>query len=185
MYHRVSSFNTRGLGSHFPAKSKDGPRRWHCERTIYAVHMMPSSASFGAHIIRSFPQEKINPICQVACWPHVGGIWWPEYRLDWVNGMWSGMDGIMTLLYYCLPQLISPLLLCSYLFLLIFHWQWFNINTFTIHRDWILYGWDPFAFIWWNVGFMDCASFPTTILYPLWESYWGWWAMSYKSVSVD
>ncbi len=181
----MSSFNTGGLGSHFPAKSKDGPCHWHCKRMIYAVHMIPSRTSFGAHIIHSLGWEKNNPMCQVVCWPHMGGIWWAEYQLDWRNGRWSGIDQTMTLLYYCFPQLISVLLLCSYLFLLIFHWQWFNKNTFTIHWDWILCGCDPLAFIWWNVAFMDCTSFPTTILYPLWKSYWGWQAMSLKLVSVD
>ncbi len=45
---------------------------------------------------------------------------------------------MLTLLYYCFFQHTSLLLLHSYIFLLIIHWQWFNNSSFTICWDWIL-----------------------------------------------
>lgn len=108
------------LRSHFPAKSTNGPHHWHCKRTVYAMHMMPSKTPLGFKFV-SLLIHKIHFMHQGVYWPHVG-LWWAESQLYWMNGLWSGKDqSLIAIQDYCFLQHTSPLLSWSYIFLLIVH----------------------------------------------------------------
>ncbi len=105
-------FGTFWLRSGFPAKSStDGPRHWHCKRTIYAMHMMPSNSQFavqfyhqGDYHYRLYSQHQFYMPGSVLTSHRGTLVGRVPIRLDEWDVYWEVLDGDTTILLFPLTR---------------------------------------------------------------------------------